>query len=79
MVVIWVAVGGRCTLSGAILGTLVVKMVYYYFTSQREFLCFCKESVPDSLYPWFIWRPDYWHVRVGRYVRRGRACSCPTA
>ncbi len=48
MVVIWVAVGGRGTLSGAILGTLVVKMMYYYFTSQREFLYFAKKWVPTA-------------------------------
>jgi urea transport system ATP-binding protein len=65
MVVIWVAVGGRCSLSGAILGTLVVKMMYYYFTSQREFLWFVKSVVPESVYQWFIWRPDYWQFVLG--------------
>jgi urea transport system ATP-binding protein len=65
MVVIWVAVGGRCSLSGAILGTLVVKMMYYYFTSQREFLFFAKNVVPESVYQWFIWRPDYWQFVLG--------------
>jgi len=67
MVVIWVAVGGRCTLSGAILGTLVVKMAYYYFTSQREFLYYFKKVVPisDRVYEWFTWRPDYWQFVLG--------------
>jgi urea transport system ATP-binding protein len=65
MVVIWVAVGGRSTLSGAILGTLVVKMMYYYFTSQREFLYFAKKWVPESLYAWTTWRPDYWMFVLG--------------
>ena len=65
MVVIWVAVGGRGTLSGAILGALVVKMMYYYFTSQREFLWFARDWVPDSVYAWSIWRPDYWQFVLG--------------
>ncbi len=65
MVVIWVAVGGRGTLSGAILGTLVVKMMYYYFTSQREFLFFAKDVVPERFYAWSIWRPDYWMFVLG--------------
>jgi urea transport system ATP-binding protein len=65
MVVIWVAVGGRSTLSGAILGTLVVKMMYYYFTSQRELLYFAKRVIPDSLYSWTVWRPDYWMFVLG--------------
>ena len=65
MVVIWVAVGGRGTLSGAILGTLLVKMMYYYFTSQREFLFFAKDVVPQRFYEWFIWRPDYWQFVLG--------------
>lgn len=65
MVVIWVAVGGRGTLAGAILGTLVVKMMYYYFTSQRELLWFARDWVPDSIYAWSIWRPDYWQFVLG--------------
>jgi urea transport system ATP-binding protein len=65
MVVIWVAVGGRGTLSGAILGTLVVKMMYYYFTSQREFVWFAKNFVPERVYSWLIWRPDYWQFVLG--------------
>ena len=65
MVVIWVAVGGRGTLSGAILGTLVVKMMYYYFTSQRELLYFAEKWIPKSLYSWTVWRPDYWMFVLG--------------
>ncbi len=34
LVVIWVAVGGRGTLSGAILGALVVNLVYNFLTSR---------------------------------------------
>jgi urea transport system ATP-binding protein len=65
MVVIWVAVGGRCSLSGAILGTLCVKLLYYYLTSQREPFWFLKGSVPDSYYPWLIWKADYWPFVLG--------------
>jgi urea transport system ATP-binding protein len=65
MVVIWVAVGGRCSLSGAILGTLIVKMLYYYFTSQREFLWFARNWVSETVYSWAIWRPDYWPFVLG--------------
>jgi urea transport system ATP-binding protein len=65
MVVIWVAVGGRCTLSGAILGTLVVKLMYYYFTSQRELLYYVKGVIPEGIYRWTIWQPDYWQFVLG--------------
>ncbi len=65
MVVIWVAVGGRATLSGAILGTLVVKLAYMYFTSQHEMLWFAKGRIPDRLYDLFTWRSDYWMFMLG--------------
>ncbi len=65
MVVIWVAVGGRCTLSGAILGTLVVKFAYMYFTSQHELLYFAKRFVPNWMYDRFVWRSDYWMFMLG--------------
>jgi urea transport system ATP-binding protein len=65
MVVIWVAVGGRCSLSGAILGTLCVKLLYYYLTSQREPFWFLKGSVSDNVYSWLIWKADYWPFVLG--------------
>jgi urea transport system ATP-binding protein len=65
MVVIWVAVGGRATLSGAILGTLVVKLAYMYFTSQHEMLWFAKGRIPDRVYDLFTWRSDYWMFMLG--------------
>ena len=36
MIVIWVAVGGRGSLAGAVLGALVVNLLYNYFTSQHD-------------------------------------------
>lgn len=65
LVVVWVAVGGRSTLSGPILGALAVNMAYYYFTSQRELLWFAKSVAPDQLYQLFVWRPDYWQFVLG--------------
>ena len=34
MIVIWVAIGGRGTLSGAILGAIGVNLIYNYLTSS---------------------------------------------
>jgi urea transport system ATP-binding protein len=65
MVVIWVAVGGRCTLSGAILGTLLVKLAYYYLTSPREFFWFLRDRLPDSVYHYLIWQNAYWQFVLG--------------
>ena len=52
LVVVWVAVGGRGTLSGAVLGALVVNLLYNYFTSQHDFYL-------------FSWNPDYWQILLG--------------
>jgi urea transport system permease protein len=52
LVVVWVAVGGRGTLAGAVLGALVVNLLYNYFTSQHDFY-------------FFSWNPDYWQILLG--------------
>jgi len=52
LVVVWVAVGGRGTLSGAILGALAVNLLYNYFTSEHDFLL-------------FTWKSDYWQFILG--------------
>ena len=52
LVVVWVAVGGRGTLAGAVLGALVVNLLYDYFTSQHDFY-------------FFNWNPDYWQILLG--------------
>ena len=52
LIVVWVAVGGRGTLSGAILGALTVNLLYNYFTSEHDFLL-------------FTWKPDYWQFVLG--------------
>ena len=52
LVVIWVAVGGRGTLSGAILGALAVNLLYNFFTSEKDFLL-------------FTWKAQYWQFVLG--------------
>jgi urea transport system permease protein len=52
LVVIWVAVGGRGVLSGAILGTLAVNLLYNFFTSEKHLLL-------------FTWRAEYWQFVLG--------------
>ena len=52
LVVVWVAVGGRGVLSGAILGTLVVNLFYNFFTSEKNLLL-------------FTWRAEYWQFILG--------------
>ncbi len=52
MVVIWVAVGGRGTLSGAILGALAVNLLYNFFTSEKDFIL-------------FTWKAEYWQFVLG--------------
>ncbi|NOZ67899.1 MAG: urea ABC transporter permease subunit UrtC [Deferribacteres bacterium] len=52
MVVIWVAVGGRGTLSGAILGALAVNLLYSFFTSEKDFIL-------------FTWKSEYWQFVLG--------------
>lgn len=52
MVVVWVAVGGRGSLGGAILGALFVNLLYNYLTSEHD-------------YGFFQWSPDYWPIFLG--------------
>jgi urea transport system permease protein len=52
LVVVWVAVGGRGTLRGAILGALTVNLLYNYLTSEHD-------------YGLFSWSPDYWPIFLG--------------
>ena len=79
MVVIWVAVGGRGRLIGAIVGAILVNQIYYFSTSQRELLWFLKPLFhtaknwlpgkiswfPEYLYSWTIWQPTYWPFMLG--------------
>jgi len=51
-VVVWVAVGGRGSLGGAILGALSVNLLYNYLTSEHD-------------YGFFSWSPDYWPIFLG--------------
>ena len=52
LVVIWVAVGGRGTLRGAILGALTVNLMYNYLTSEHD-------------YGFISWNPAYWQIFLG--------------
>jgi urea transport system permease protein len=52
LVVVWVAVGGRSSLGGAILGALSVNLLYNYLTSEQDIL-------------FFKWSPDYWQILLG--------------
>ena len=52
LVVVWVAVGGRGALSGAILGALAVNLLYNFFTSERNFFL-------------FVWKAEYWQFILG--------------
>lgn len=52
LVVIWVAVGGRGTLSGAILGAISVNLLYNYFTSEHD-------------YGFITWKAEYWQFILG--------------
>ena len=52
LVVVWVAVGGRGTLRGAILGALTVNLLYNYLTSEHD-------------YGFISWSPDYWPIFLG--------------
>jgi urea transport system permease protein len=65
MVVIWVAVGGRATLSGAILGALVVNLLSNYLTSQHDFLWFLHGVIPERTYQMLTWKADYWPFVLG--------------
>ena len=52
LVVVWVAVGGRKSLGGAVLGAMSVNLLYYYLTSEHD-------------YGFFKWSPDYWPILLG--------------
>jgi urea transport system permease protein len=52
LMVVWVAVGGRGSLTGAILGALGVNLLYNALTSQW------------SVGP-LVWSPDYWPIVLG--------------
>ncbi len=52
LVVVWVAVGGRGALSGAILGALAVNLLYNFFTSEKDFYL-------------FVWKAEFWQFVLG--------------
>ena len=52
LVVVWVAVGGRSSLGGAVLGALSVNLLYNFLTSEQDLL-------------FFKWSPDYWPIFLG--------------
>ena len=52
LVVVWVAVGGRSALGGAVLGALSVNLLYNYLTSEQDMF-------------FFKWSPDYWPILLG--------------
>ena len=52
LMVIWVAVGGRGTLTGAVIGALVINLLYSVMTSQWNIGA-------------FIWQPSYWPFVLG--------------
>ncbi len=52
LMVIWVAVGGRGTLSGAVLGALAINLLYNSLTSKWTL-------------GFFTWSPDYWPIVLG--------------
>ena len=65
LLVVWVAVGGRGTLTGAIAGTLLVNLLYNVLTSRQEFFWFLKDQIPDGIYEKLVWSPDYWPFVLG--------------
>ena len=52
LVVVWVAVGGRSSLGGAVLGALSVNLLYNFLTSEQDLFL-------------FKWSPDYWPILLG--------------
>jgi urea transport system permease protein len=52
LMVVWVAVGGRGKLLGAVLGALAVNLLYNFLTSQWSIGA-------------FVWNPDYWPFVLG--------------
>lgn len=74
LVVAWVAIGGRGTLWGAILGTISVSLLYQSLTSGSPdwFRDFCRsidfassEWVPDGSWLAKVWSPDFWLIVLG--------------
>lgn len=65
LIVIWVAVGGRGTLMGPVVGALAINLLYNVLTSQREFLWLLEGGIPVSVYENLIWKPDYWPFVLG--------------
>ncbi|MCH2125583.1 MAG: urea ABC transporter permease subunit UrtC [Pirellulaceae bacterium] len=65
LVVIWVAVGGRGTLGGAIAGTLLVNLFYSFLTSRQEFFWFLEDYLAPATYEKLVWTPDYWPFVLG--------------
>ncbi|MDF3129385.1 urea ABC transporter permease subunit UrtC [Kiritimatiellaeota bacterium B1221] len=53
LIVVWVAVGGRGTLTGAVIGALFVNLIYSWLTS------------PISIGSVRIWSPDFWPILLG--------------
>ncbi|MFP6582903.1 MAG: urea ABC transporter permease subunit UrtC [Candidatus Hydrogenedentota bacterium] len=71
LVVVWVAVGGRGTLTGPIIGALFVNILYNYLTSERDMV-------------FFTWKAEYWQfvlgvlfVSVAVYFNEGLASLLP--
>jgi urea transport system permease protein len=52
LMVVWVAVGGRGTLTGAVIGAMLINLLYNSLTSQW--------SIGG-----FDWKPDYWPIVLG--------------
>jgi ABC-type branched-subunit amino acid transport system permease subunit len=65
LVVVWVAVGGRGTLSGAVLGTLSVLLLKNFLTSEHDPLFFLQSVVSESFYNKMIWKAEYWQFVLG--------------
>ena len=65
LVVIWVAVGGRGTLGGAIAGALLVNLLYNLLTSRQEFVWFLEPFLAPATYEKLVWSPEYWPFLLG--------------
>jgi urea transport system permease protein len=65
LVVVWVAVGGRGTLGGAIAGTLLVNLLYNLLTSRQEFFWFLRDYLTPTTYEKLVWSPNYWPFVLG--------------
>ena len=53
LIVVWVAVGGRGTLTGAVVGAISVNLLYSWLTS------------PIHIAGVQVWSPDYWPIVLG--------------